>query len=115
MPNLIILAAVGAGAYFGYRWLKKQVRETALAAAKRPQPASQLHLIGPVKPVNWCGMKKRAFTAPRTRRRVLFRRRPIRRPRKQIAIGRHPEARRNALSGLHHYISRLEFENLRNR
>jgi len=34
VPQLILLVAVGAGAYFGYRWLKKQMRETAIAAAK---------------------------------------------------------------------------------
>ena len=34
MPQLLLLAVVGAGAYFGYRWLKKQVRETAIAAAR---------------------------------------------------------------------------------
>ncbi len=34
MPQLVLLIAVGAGAYFGYRWLKKQVREAAIAAAK---------------------------------------------------------------------------------
>ncbi|MFY0612298.1 MAG: hypothetical protein JXQ99_12270 [Hyphomicrobiaceae bacterium] len=34
MPQLVVLVAVGAGAYFGYRWLKKQMRETAIAAAK---------------------------------------------------------------------------------
>ena len=34
MPQLVVLVAVGAGAYFGYRWLKRQVREAAIAAAK---------------------------------------------------------------------------------
>lgn len=34
MPQLLLLAAIGAGAYFGYKWLKKQVREAAIAAAK---------------------------------------------------------------------------------
>ena len=34
MPQLILLAAIGAGAYFGYKWLKKQMQETAIAAAK---------------------------------------------------------------------------------
>ena len=34
MPQLILLVAVGAGAYFGYRWLKKQIRDAAIAAAK---------------------------------------------------------------------------------
>lgn len=34
MPQLVLLVAVGAGAYFGYRWLKRQVREAAIAAAK---------------------------------------------------------------------------------
>jgi predicted negative regulator of RcsB-dependent stress response len=34
VPQLILVAAIGAGAYFGYRWLKKQMRETAIAAAE---------------------------------------------------------------------------------
>ena len=34
MPQLVLLVAVGAGAFFGYRWLKKQVREASIAAAK---------------------------------------------------------------------------------
>lgn len=34
MPQLVVLVAVGAGAFFGYRWLKKQVREAAVAAAR---------------------------------------------------------------------------------
>lgn len=45
MPQLLLLVAIGAGAYFGYRWLKKQVRETAIeaareATAKKPVPPS---------------------------------------------------------------------------
>ena len=35
MPQLVILAAVGAGAYFGYRWLKRQLHEAAVAAAEQ--------------------------------------------------------------------------------
>jgi len=35
MPNLILLVAVGVGAYFGYRWLKRQVREAAVDAVKQ--------------------------------------------------------------------------------
>jgi predicted negative regulator of RcsB-dependent stress response len=34
VPQLILVAAIGAGAYFGYRWLKKQMREAAIAAAE---------------------------------------------------------------------------------
>lgn len=35
MPQLVLLVAIGAGAYFGYRWYKKYLRETALVAAKK--------------------------------------------------------------------------------
>ena len=34
MPQLILLVAIGAGAYFGYRWLKRQISDAAVAAAK---------------------------------------------------------------------------------
>jgi predicted negative regulator of RcsB-dependent stress response len=34
VPQLILLVAIGVGAYFGYRWLKRQVREAAIEAAK---------------------------------------------------------------------------------
>ena len=46
MPQLVLLVAVGAGAYFGYRWLKRQVRDAAIdaakeAAAKKPVSPSE--------------------------------------------------------------------------
>lgn len=34
MPNLIVIAVVGAGAYLGFRWIKNQIREAAITAAK---------------------------------------------------------------------------------
>ena len=37
MPQIILLVAIGAGAYFGYRWLKKQVLEAAITAAKEAE------------------------------------------------------------------------------
>lgn len=44
MPQLVVLVAVGAGAYFGYRWLKKQVRDAAITAAKEATAAKP---VGP--------------------------------------------------------------------
>lgn len=44
MPQLILLVAIGAGAYFGYRWLKRQMRETAIAAARE---AADKKPVGP--------------------------------------------------------------------
>ena len=41
MLQLLIIAAIGIGAFFGYRWLKKQVRETALAAAREAAEKKQ--------------------------------------------------------------------------
>lgn len=41
MPNLLVLAAVGAGAYLGYRWIRHQVREAAAAAAKETVAAQR--------------------------------------------------------------------------
>lgn len=35
MPQLLILAAVGIGAYAGYRWLRAKGRAAALDAARR--------------------------------------------------------------------------------
>lgn len=44
MPQLILLVAIGAGAYLGYRWLKRQMRETAIAAARE---AAEKKPVGP--------------------------------------------------------------------
>jgi len=41
VPNLIILVAIGAGAFFGYRWVKKQIREAAVEAAREAQEAQK--------------------------------------------------------------------------
>jgi len=41
VPNLIILATLGAGAYFAYRWIKKQIREAAIEAARDAQKSQQ--------------------------------------------------------------------------
>lgn len=41
MPQLLILAALGIGAYAGYRWLRARGRAAQLKAAKRaPQAAT---------------------------------------------------------------------------
>ena len=49
MPQLVILIAIGAGAYFGYRWLKKQVREPAITP---PKEAEFTKNAGPKKPAS---------------------------------------------------------------
>ena len=42
MPQLVVLLAVGAGAYLGYRWLRKRGRDAAIAAAQRAEkPAAE--------------------------------------------------------------------------
>jgi hypothetical protein len=50
MPQLLLLAAVGIGAYAGYRWLRAKVRDDALkqgrAAAKRATPSDAAREAG---------------------------------------------------------------------
>ena len=42
MPQLVLLVAVGVGAYCGYRWLKRQVSDASIAASKEaPVPPSE--------------------------------------------------------------------------
>ena len=50
MPQLVILIAIGAGAYFGYRWLKKQVREAAITAAKEAELTKNARPKKPASP-----------------------------------------------------------------
>ncbi len=39
VPQIVVLVAVGAGAYLGYRWLKKRARDAAIAAARQAETA----------------------------------------------------------------------------
>lgn len=50
MPQLLLLAAAGIGAYAGYRWLRAKVRNDVLkhgrAAAKRATPSDAAREAG---------------------------------------------------------------------
>ena len=39
MPQLVVLLAVGAGAYLGYRWLRRRAQDAEIAAAREAEAA----------------------------------------------------------------------------